>query len=291
MFKLYAKPRMAPFPHHLLPSSSVKLCVISVLLCVPFLLIGCRPKPVPPPTPIPPPQTDIVQIGVAGSATAVTPLVTSANPQAQFITGSTDTLLDDLENGRLDAILIHHLPADLPNYFNPVALDGLVIVVHPALPIGGLSRADIQAIFNGRIQNWSAVGGPDLPITLISREAASGTRALFVQHIMAAQRISINALIQPDDVSLRTAVADTPGAVGYSMMGNSQTGEVKVLAVDGRLPTPTTTADQSYPLTAPLYFVSADTSEPTGALRSLLAWMQSDAGQAALEGVGYGRVR
>ena len=76
-----------------------------------------------------------------------------------------------------------------------------------------------------------------------------------------------------------------------SLAANATFEETVFLLWNGRLPTPTTTADQSYPLTAPLYFVSADTAEPTGALRALLAWMQSDVGQEALTGGGYGRVR
>jgi len=276
---------------NLLPSSSVKLCVISVYLCVPLLLflLGCQPTPVAPPTPITQPTVEVLQIGVTGSAAAVLDLITPPT-NTQFTTANTETLLADLQNGRFNAILIHHIPADLPNWFNPVALDGLVIVTHPNVSVNELSRAEVQGVYNGRIQNWSALGGPDLPITLISREAGAGTRSLFVNQIMAEQRISINALVQADDASLLTAVAATPGAVGYSMMGSSLDVGVKVMMIDGRFPTPATTANQTYPLTVPLYFVSANTAEPTGDLRTFLAWLQSEEGQEMV-GVKYGRVR
>jgi phosphate transport system substrate-binding protein len=171
---------------------------------------------------------------------------------------------------------------------NPVALDGLVIVVHPNNPVQDLSLAEVQALFNGRITNWSALGGPDQPVNLVSREPGAGTRAILQQRVLAEQRISINALIQPDDSSLLAAVAADPLAVGYSMMGTAVIGEVKLLSIDGIVPTPATTADQSYPLTAPLYFLSP--TEPQGELRAFLAWLQSDVGQGVI-GVGYGRVR
>lgn len=274
---------------------SVQFHTISVKRCVPFLLLfmlGCRPSPVEQPDLITSPPVEVLQIGVTGSATAVINLITQSDQQSniQFITANNRTLLFDLQNGRLDAILVHHIPTDLPNWFNPIALDGLVIVVHPDLPIDALSRAEVQAIFNGRLANWSAVGGPDVPIVLISRESGAGTRSLFAQRIMAEQRISINGLVQADDQSLLSTVAATPGAVGYSTMGSSHDAGVILLAIDGRFPTPATTATQAYPLTVPLYFVSAEMAAPTGELRAFLAWLQSENGQEQMGG-GYGRVQ
>lgn len=283
------------FPNFL-PSFTVKLYVISVKLCVPLLfcvppllLLSCQPTPATPPTPITQPTVEVLQIGVTGSAAGIIDLITPPT-NTQFTTANTETLIGDLENGRFHAILIHHLPANLPNWFNPVALDGLVIVVHPDLPINELSRAEVQGIYNGRIQNWSTVGGPDLSITLISREQGAGTRSLFVKQIMAEQRVNINAQVQASDATLLTSVANTPGAIGYSMMGSSVNANVKVLAIDGMQPTPTTTANQTYPLTTPLYFVTANAAEPTGELRTFLARLQSDVGQVRIGG-SYGRVR
>ena len=231
---------------------------------------------------------------MTGSAANIIDLIDPPT-NTQFTVANSETLIGDLENGRFHTILIHNIPSNLPNWFNPVALDGLVIVVHPDVPVNALSRAEVQGVFNGRIQNWQALdraafGGPDLPITLISREDGAGTRSLFASQIMAEQRININAQVQASDAALLAAVANTPGAIGYSMMGSSADEGVKLLSIDGTFPTTATTANQTYPLTTPLYFVTSETVEPEGDLRALLAWLQSDVGQ---EGVGgeYGRVR
>lgn len=200
------------------------------------------------------------------------------------------TLLADLQRGALDAALLHHLPAALPNWYNPVALDGVVVVVHAENPVNDLTMAEVQAIFNGRVTNWSAVGGAELPITVVTRESGSGALALFRSRVMAEQRISVNAQVRADDAALLAAVAETPGAVGVSMMGNAAVAEVKMVGIDGRFPTPAETAAQSYPLTAPLYFVMPGAAEPAGALRDLLAWLQSEEGQGVINGR-YGAVR
>ncbi len=107
---------------------------------------------------------------------------------------------------------------------------------------------------------------------------------------MLAQRININAQLQPTDATLLQTVATTEGAIGFSMMGNSLNANVSLLAIDNHLPTVVETAVQSYPLTAPLYFIHANADEPTGELRALLAWIQSLDGQEQV-GKEYGRIR
>jgi ABC-type phosphate transport system substrate-binding protein len=264
-----------------------------LLLAMCLTLAACQAQPAPPPaiTPSPPPAA--LRIGLSSSAAALAewvaePYATQTEANPQFILANNNALFTDLTTGQFEAILVHHIPVGSPGWLNPVALDGLVIVVHPNNPVQDLSLAEVQALFNGRITNWSALGGPDQPVNLVSREPGAGTRAILQQRVLAEQRISINALIQPDDSSLLAAVAADPLAVGYSMMGTAVIGEVKLLSIDGIVPTPATTADQSYPLTAPLYFLSP--TEPQGELRAFLAWLQSDVGQGVI-GVGYGRVR
>jgi hypothetical protein len=259
-----------------------------------LIMVACQAQPVllPDVTPSPPPPT--LQIGLGSSAAALAELTavsytTQTNqPAPHFIFGNNEMLLADLRTGQVDAIMTHHIPVGSPGWFNPVALDGLVIVVHPDNPVQNLSLGEVQALFNGRITNWSALGGPNQPIHLISREAGAGTRAVLQQRVMAEQRISINALIQSDDEALLTAVATDPNAIGYSMMGTAVSANVKRLTLDGVAPTPATTANQTYPLTVPLYFLAP--TEPQGELRGFLAWLQSDAGQTVVGEV-YGRVR
>jgi phosphate transport system substrate-binding protein len=216
----------------------------------------------------------------------------SDNPQIelQFVRANSSTLHNDLANGLLDAILVHHISEGSSNYFNPVALDGVVLIVHPDNPVQRLTSAEVQAIFNGRLTNWQSVGGADQEIVLLSREQGSGLRTLLRQNIMAEQRISPNALLQTGNEAMLTAVADNPAAIGYSSMSSASQTSVKMLSLDGRSATPLTTTDQTYPLTTPLYFVAASEAEPTGELRAFLAWLQSETGQLVLEAV-YGRVR
>ncbi|MCP4357272.1 MAG: hypothetical protein GY796_04555 [Chloroflexi bacterium] len=268
--------------------------LFSILVTAVLLTISACQQTLPPatsPTPEPPPT--YLRIGVADSAAAWTDLVAELYGRRQnhtilqFIPGNNETLWVYLDNGTLDAILSHHIPPDNNNWFNPVALDGLTIIVHPDNPVTDLSLAEVQVLFNGRLSNWQSLGGADQPIALVSREQGAAARTLLQQRIMAEQQLSINAQIAASNQTMLDIVAADPYAVGYEMMGNVS--GVKVIMVDGRIPTPTTTADQSYPLTIPLYFVHNSPTEPTGELRAFLAWLQSEEGQEVV-GERYGRV-
>lgn len=266
------------------------LLVLSAALLL--LAAACRAAPPPPsppeaPTPLPP----VIRLGVTDSATALGKLAADAFPPdrglVELLPGNDHALLADLENGTLDALLLHHLPADRPLWHNPVAVDGLVILVHPENPTQKLTLGQVQGLFAGRMSNWSMVGGPELPLSLIVREPGAGPRLLFQERVMAEGRVAITALIAAGDERMQAAVAADLGAVGYGMMGQLSD-DVRAPAIEGVAPNPTMATSQTYPLSAPVYFVSK--AEPTGAPRGLLAWLQSDEGQEVV-GELYGRVR
>ena len=255
-----------------------------------LLLTACQTAPTPtlrPITPSAPPT--ILYIGLDESAAAFAHLVTNAPTPVQFVISNNSTLLDDLEAGQVDAVLTHVIPPEETRWFNPVALDGLSLIVHPDNPVTELSLSEVQAIFSGKMGNWSAVGGTDAPITLVGRERGSGVRALFNERVMGSQRLAITALVAVGQAEVVAQVANDVTAIGYVMMGGVDEG-VRPLILDGYAPTPTHTASQNYPLTVPLYFLAATANEPQGELRAFLAWLQSTETQEIL-GQTWGRVR
>lgn len=274
----------------------IKLRVTGRWLWLVLILAGVACQPETPPTFQPPPTVTAapvnLRLGLASSAGSLADLTTAPYAtrapwvRLQFVQAGSQTLFADLAAGDLDAILVHHIPPGVEVWFNPVALDGLVVIVPAASTLTGLTRAEIQALFSGRLTDWSELGEPAGAITLVSRERGAGTRAIFRQRLLAEQPLAITALVQPTNAAMLDYVAATPGAVGYAMLNN--VGDARPLAVDGIGPTTATVADQSYPLTVPLYFVTL--AEPGGEARGFLAWLQTDAGQAILA-ERFGRVR
>ena len=56
-----------------------------------------------------------------------------------------------------------------------IGYDGIAVVVHPGNPVSELTVAQLSDLFTGKLRNWREVGGPDLPVHLISRPSYSGT--------------------------------------------------------------------------------------------------------------------
>ncbi|MCD7757882.1 MAG: substrate-binding domain-containing protein, partial [Clostridiales bacterium] len=54
-----------------------------------------------------------------------------------------------------------------------VALDGIAVIVNPSNGVEDLPLEQIAGLFNGTITNWSEVGGEDMEVAVIGREAGS----------------------------------------------------------------------------------------------------------------------
>lgn len=104
-----------------------------------------------------------------------------------------------------------------PTQEHVIAVDSLVVIVHPENPVKTLTIEQVRNIFAGIIVNWSEVGGPDLPIQVIDREEGSGTRSVF-QNIIFGENGAPplpTAIINSDSSLIAGAVNDTPSAISY----------------------------------------------------------------------------
>ena len=67
-----------------------------------------------------------------------------------------------------------------------VALDGITIIVNPDLSssITNLTIPELRGLFNGSINNWQELGGPNFPVELFGRNSTSGTYSFFQQTVL-----------------------------------------------------------------------------------------------------------
>ncbi len=61
----------------------------------------------------------------------------------------------------------------------------VVFVVHPSNPVKALTWEQLKDIHTGKIGNWKELGGKDLPIAVYTDAAASATRGLVQQTVLA----------------------------------------------------------------------------------------------------------
>lgn len=124
-----------------------------------------------------------------------------------------------------------------PDYFDQynIAIDGIAICVNKENGVKNLSVNQISEIFAGKIQNWNEVGGRDGLITVVGRDAASGTRTDFEKNINAKSNCQYSVELDSSG-KVKEKVKSDPNAVGYiSFSGMDDF--VNVINVDGVEPT------------------------------------------------------
>ena len=135
-----------------------------------------------------------------------------------------------------------------------LAYDGIAVIVNPENPVSDLSVETIAKIYTGEITNWSEVGGNDVEIVLIGREAGSGTRDGFESITDTEDACKYRQeLTSTGDVI--TTVSQNPGAIGYASVASVKD-TVKALKVDGVAPTEETIKDGSYVVQRPFVLVT-----------------------------------
>jgi len=156
-----------------------------------------------------------------------------------------------------------------------IGKEGIVIGVNNKNNISDLTIEQIKGIFNGDIKNWKELGGPDLPIHVITREEGSGTRSAFESIVMGTTEIKSDAIVQSSTESVKQSVASDPGAIGFISLAH-MSDDVKALLVDGVEPSEETVANGEYELQRP--FLLLLKGKETGVVKEFLDWIKSPVG-------------
>jgi len=135
---------------------------------------------------------------------------------------------------------------------NRVAVSVFALVVNDDVRLTNLSTEDVRRLYRGEITNWRQVGGPDLPVHLVSRDANSGTRQVFQRRVLGRGEIANSSVdcVHKDDATapvlrceldsteqILTTVADLPGAIGYSELNAANAAQgLHILRIDGDTP-------------------------------------------------------
>jgi phosphate transport system substrate-binding protein len=166
-----------------------------------------------------------------------------------------------------------------------IAIDVIAVVVHKDNPVDGLTMIQLHDIYVGNVDNWRDVGGPDLPIVVVTRAETSGTRGAFDDIVLAGQSPGARnlkiAVTAGDDAAL---VGGDVAAIGYVGFGNIDS-RLKVLAIENATPTRETARDGTYPLKRPLLLLTGPLSQPLA--QQFIDFALSAEGQKVVEDSGW----
>lgn len=165
-----------------------------------------------------------------------------------------------------------------------VARDGVAIIVNTANPVENLTMDQLGKIYLGTITNWKQVGGPDKPITLVSRDPSSGTYEFMTSKVLNGGKFAASAKLLASTQAVADEVASDPNAIGYIGVGY-ESNKIKVIGVNGVKASVTTVKDETYPLWRFLYMYS--NGQPSGVAKTYIDWILGADGQKVVTDQGF----
>jgi phosphate transport system substrate-binding protein len=165
----------------------------------------------------------------------------------------------------------------------------VVFVTPTSNPIGDVTNAELVALFGGEVNVWRN----GIPARAILRLHTESDTKLAEEHIpglheaIETARTRSGVPMYFTNQEAADALERIPGSVGTSSLSVilSEKRFLKALTRDGRIASPRSIADGSYPMLKTLYFVLP--AEPSQLAKDFLAFTFSSEGQAILEKTGH----
>ena len=177
-------------------------------------------------------------------------------------------------------------------WFAPVLIgwDGIAVVVHKDLPVKNITIQQLRDIYTGKITRWNQID-PNLPardIVAFSRNTASGTFEVFKEKVLGDEKMSPRVRMLESSMAELETVAKTPYSIAYFGVGYVDQ-SVKVISVNGIMPTKQNILSGKYPLSRPLFiFIDITKGWPEeGPVAEFLRFAMSKKGQELVEKAGF----
>ena len=172
-----------------------------------------------------------------------------------------------------------------------LASDAVAVVAHPGVGLSEISVEDLRRVFLCEVRDWSALGLPAGPITVLGRNDDSGTADVFRDRVLNDLRICSEAQEFEDSQELSERVAQTPGAIGFVGLPFVGTNSVAAVAsgpdAASIVPTEENVRSGTYPLSRSLYLYTAESAPPV--VEEFLSYVRGCDGQQRVDDDGFFR--
>jgi phosphate transport system substrate-binding protein len=191
-----------------------------------------------------------------------------------------------------------------PRHEHVIAMDGVVVIANPDNKPKSLTKDTLRRLFQREsgATNWMALGGPDLPVKLFSRENVSGTYETFRDLVLDKKDLDFDPngvngpKALPDNEKVVDAVRTTPGAIGFVGLEYAAKHPELVVPISecGLVYTPAGEGSQwmikteDYPLARRLFLYTPEAvrGKSISALQ-FIDFVKSPAGQKAIQQANY----
>ena len=168
-----------------------------------------------------------------------------------------------------------------------IGVAGTGIAVHAQNPLRTITSAAVLEIYTGKLTDWAALGGTAGTIIPLVREPGSSARTTFESGLFAKAKPAYAPTVLEihEGEQMRQAVASYRNSIG--MIGvkseDPKAEGVRLLAVDGIMPTKAALRDGTYKFGRPLYLLVTRTGTTKPAITAFLAFLSSADGQKILD--------
>jgi phosphate transport system substrate-binding protein len=166
-----------------------------------------------------------------------------------------------------------------------VAYDGVAVIVNAANPIKALTKKQVEQIFTGEVADWSAVGGSSGPISIYTRNTSSGTYSEFKELAMNKRDYASSAQKMAGNEQIAAEVGKNANGIGYVGLAYAKAQGIKVVPIDGQLPSVESVQKKTYPYARPTFFYT--NGEPAGLVKAFVEFTVSEAGQKIVASAGF----
>ncbi|MEI6714313.1 MAG: phosphate ABC transporter substrate-binding protein [Verrucomicrobiota bacterium] len=166
-----------------------------------------------------------------------------------------------------------------------VAYDAMAVVVNEKSPIKNLTKAQVEQIFTGEANDWSAVGGNAGKISIYTRNTSSGTYSDWKELAMNKRDYASGSQKMAGNEQIAAEVAKNPNGVGYVGIAYTKAPGLKVVSIDGVVPSAATVRAKTYPYSRPTFYFTNGT--PSGKAKAFVDFTLSGKGQAIVDQVGF----
>jgi phosphate transport system substrate-binding protein len=189
-----------------------------------------------------------------------------------------------LQEGAADLKLAFRADPELGSH--ALAMDALVAIVAPDNPTPEISTVELASVLAGEVDNWSQIGGPDMPIVLHALEAGADLQQALSARLGTKEAATV---VHPDLASLAEAVAKDPWAIAIS--GRSAIAPARRMPLTDScgfplLPTSLAIKAEDYPLALPVMLLTPKRRLPL-LTREFLDFLRTPAAQAAVSAAGF----
>ena len=166
-----------------------------------------------------------------------------------------------------------------------VCYDGMAVVVNEKNPLTNLTKKQVEQVFTGDVSDWSAIGGTAGAFSIYTRNTSSGTYSDWKDLAMKKRDYAPSSQKMAGNEQIVAEVGKNVNGIGYVGVAYIHSPGIKVISIEGAMPTKAEILKKSYPYARPTFYYT--NGEPTGEAAKFIDFTHGEAGQKIVDKVGF----